>query len=73
MFGRNTPKIPPPMPPKAKFVYKIVHYGDIAGLQEEVQKLCDQGWKPLGGIAIDSEDWSYQALIKTIYTYPANK
>lgn len=40
----------------------------LKGLEKEVKKLCQEGWKPQGGISIASNDYDWycacQAMVK---------
>lgn len=48
--------------------YLIVEATSARGLQEKVQQHIDEGWEPLGGLAVATYGagawWYYQALIK---------
>jgi hypothetical protein len=44
--------------------YKIVHHPSIEKLEEEVNLLLEEGWYPLGGLVVDSEQGEHiQTLI----------
>jgi hypothetical protein len=48
--------------------YHLVEAQSAAQLQENVQSLIDEGWEPLGGVAVATYGaglwWYYQAMIR---------
>ena len=47
--------------------YTIIDKISIDSLETEVHELIDNGWKPIGGVAVHSEDGLthfYQAMVK---------
>ena len=44
-------------------VYAIVEKDNMEALVEAVQKMINNGWRPLGGVVIDRKHW-YQAMVR---------
>ena len=47
-----------------KVRYIVVSNHNLIGLVEKVNKEIREGWKPLGGVAVDGDDYFYQAMVK---------
>lgn len=43
--------------------YKVIREAFGQGFVDRVQKALDAGWRPQGGIAVDPDDYVYQAFV----------
>ena len=50
--------------------YRVIEAKDVEGLEQDVNKHIEDGWRPLGGVAVVNSQantyawWFYQAMIR---------
>jgi uncharacterized membrane protein len=50
--------------------YRVIEAKDVEGLEQDVNEHIEDGWKPLGGVAVVNSQantyawWFYQAMVR---------
>lgn len=49
--------------------YAVAESGSCIGIVDRVQQMMLDGWKPVGGLCLDSSDRFYQAMTRGIWEF----